>query len=140
MGNHPRQVKSDEQASDWQSVLSRFQALSSGMTGEAVAALDPELNQKLANRWKLGDVSREPSGPKLAAMRRVVALLEAGAPSDYERGVLAAITKVEALLTELRALLPAQPEGEAGRTPAGRMIDAAKRQKERKGRRAEGDR
>lgn len=105
MATDLRQVKGDVESAPWGEVLTRFQAATRGMTGEAVAALDPDVDQKLANRWKNGDLKREPTGPKMAAMRRIVRLLEAGPSGEYARGIMVAIERTEAMLKDLRALL-----------------------------------
>lgn len=123
----------------WRDTLERFVELTEAWTQEEVALLDGRIEQKDVSRWKRGDYKRKPSGPKMAAINRVVGLLESG-PGDYERGLLDAADELEMRVRELRARAGVIAPPEGSRSPAALAGQRARQkgEKKRTRRKAEG--
>lgn len=133
MSTHFTHVKSMTPARDWRGDIEEFVALTLGWVQEEVAALDPDLDQNDLSRWRKGKYEREPSAPKMAAVRRVIRVMKDG-PGPYEKGLLDAADEMEKRVADLRLrALATRPSngraelGERGQRELGKAHEAKKK-------------
>ena len=117
----------------WRSEIEEFVALTKGRwTQSEIAMMDQAFEQKDISRWQAGKYERQPTGPKMAGIRRVVRGIKEG-PGEYERGVLDAVAEIRERLTAL-SLRALATSGDADMEDVG-ASEAARARRKRSNRR-----